>query len=79
MFNEYPDIMSVEQLAKALGIGRNSAYALVRSRTIGSKRVGRKIIVPKACGIDYVRSARYNINTVTADNLTVMEGEKNDR
>ena len=48
MLAEYPDIMSVEQLAKALGIGRNSAYALVHSRAIGSKRIGRKIIVPKA-------------------------------
>jgi len=61
MFNEYPDIMTVEQLAKALNIGKNSAYALVNSRTIGSKRIGRKIIVPKSCVIDYVQSARYSV------------------
>lgn len=79
MFSEYSDIMSVEQLAKALGIGKNSAYELVRSRAIGCKRIGRKIIVPKACVIDFVRSARYTVNTVTADNLTVMEGAKDDR
>ena len=61
MFNEYPDVMNVEQLAKALGIGRNSAYELIRSREIGSKRIGRKILVPKSCVIDYVQSARYTI------------------
>ena len=61
MFNDYPDVMSVEQLAKALGIGRNSAYELIRSREIGSKRIGRKILVPKSCVIDYVQSARYTI------------------
>lgn len=62
MFKEYPDIMSVEQLAKALGIGKNSAYALIRSRAIGCKRVGRKIIIPKSCVIDYVQSARYTVS-----------------
>ncbi len=61
MFNDYPDVMSVEQLAKALGIGKNSAYELIRSREIGSKRIGRKILVPKSCVIDYVQSARYTI------------------
>ena len=61
MFNEYPDVMNVEQLAKALGIGKNSAYELIHSREIGSKRIGRKILVPKSCVIDYVQSARYTI------------------
>lgn len=61
MFNEYPDIMSVEQLAKALNIGKNSAYELIRSHAIGCKHIGRKIIIPKACVIDYVQSARYTV------------------
>jgi len=61
MFNEYPDIMSVEQLSKALGIGKNSAYELIRSRAIGCKRIGRKIIIPKSCVIDFVQSARYTV------------------
>ncbi len=61
MFNEYPDIMTVEQVAAALHIGKNSAYNLINSRAIGCKRVGRKIIVPKSCVIDYVQSARYTV------------------
>ena len=61
MFSNYPDVMTVEQLAEALGIGKNSAYALIKSREIGSKRIGRKIIIPKSCVIDYLQSARYNV------------------
>lgn len=61
MFNEYPDVMTVKQLAKALGVGRNTAYELVRTRAIGCKRIGRKIIIPKSCVIDYVQSARYTV------------------
>lgn len=63
MFSDYPDILTVHQLAQALRISDNSAYKLVHQREIGCKRVGRKILVPKQCLIDYVHSARY---TVTA-------------
>lgn len=62
MFKEYPDIMTVPQVAQALGIGTNTAYRLVKDRVIGSKHIGRKIIVPKACLVDYVLSARYIVS-----------------
>ncbi len=61
MFDKYPDVMNVDQLAEDLHIGRNSAYTLINSCEIGSKRIGRKIIVPKVCVIDYVQSTRSNI------------------
>lgn len=64
MFNSYPDILTVKQMAQALHISENSAYRLVSSRTIGCKRIGRKIIVPKQCLIDYVLSARYTVATL---------------
>ncbi len=59
MFDEYNDIMTVKDVASALGIGLNSAYKLINDRIIGSKRIGRKIIVPKICLINYVKSAQY--------------------
>ena len=62
MFKEYPDMMSVKQVAEALHIGRNTAYRLIREKQIGSKRIGRKIIVPKPCVIDYATSARYTVS-----------------
>lgn len=61
MFNKYPDVLTVKQLSEALGIGINKAYELVNLHIIGSKRIGRRIIVPKTCLIDYLQSSRYNV------------------
>ncbi|MCI9424542.1 MAG: helix-turn-helix domain-containing protein [Flavonifractor sp.] len=64
MFKEYSDILTVGQVAQALHISKNSAYRLIHSNAIGYKRIGRKIIVPKRCLIDYALSARYNVSTL---------------
>lgn len=40
--------MTVEQAAEVLGIGRATAYALVRTGAIASVRLGRRIVVPVA-------------------------------
>ena len=61
MFKEYSDILTVSQAATALGLGRNTVYQLVRTQQIGYKRIGTKIIIPKACLIDFVLSARYTV------------------
>lgn len=60
MFNDYPDVMTPKQVAEALGLGLNSIYQLIKDKTIGVCRVGRKILIPKLCLIDFVKSARYN-------------------
>ena len=62
MFKEYPDMMSVQQVAEALHIGKTSAYRLIKEKQIGSKHIGRKILVPKVCVVDYVISARYSVS-----------------
>lgn len=62
MLNSYPDVLTVRQVADILGICENSAYRLVRGRVIGSRKVGRKILVPKVCLIDYLNSARYTVS-----------------
>lgn len=62
MFNDYPDILTPAQAAQALHIGKNSVYKLVSQRQIGCKRIGRKIIIPKRCLIDYINSARYTVS-----------------
>ncbi len=61
MFNEYPDVMTVEQSAKALGISKNMMYKLVKEEVIKTKRVGKRILVPKCCLEDYIKSARNGI------------------
>lgn len=47
-YDELALFISVEQLSKVLGVGRNSAYNLVRSGQIPSVRVGKQIRIPKA-------------------------------
>lgn len=61
MFNSYGDILTVEELAKALGIGKNKAYELVQNHVIGYKKIGRKYLIPKSCLVDYVQSAQYTV------------------
>jgi excisionase family DNA binding protein len=43
-----PLTLTVEQTAKLLGIGRSTAYELVRTGDIPSLRLGRRIVVPVA-------------------------------
>ena len=46
-FDDLPLTLRVEDLMPILGIGRNTAYELVRSGQIKSIRIGRQIRVPK--------------------------------
>ena len=61
MFKDLPDILTIAQVAKALGIGRKAAYALVNNHELGCKRIGRSIKVPKFCLEEFVRTARNNV------------------
>lgn len=61
MLNDYPDVLTVEQLAHILGIGQNAAYQLIKSGAVGHKRIGRNIRIPKLCVMDYLTSARYTV------------------
>ena len=40
--------LTVEEAAKALGIGRGLAYEGVRTGKIPSVRIGRRVLVPRA-------------------------------
>lgn len=43
-----PAVLTVEETAKLLRIGRQAAYQAVRNGTIASVRIGRRRLVPKA-------------------------------
>ena len=62
MFKDYPDIMTPAEAAAALGISKGSIYKLLRSHQLGCRRIGRKIIIPKVCLVDFVQSARYTVS-----------------
>ena len=61
MFKEYPDILTIPQVAQALGVGRKAAYDLVNKKILGALRVGRTIKVPKFSLEEYVKTARNNV------------------
>jgi len=53
-FDELPLTLRVEDLMPILGIGRNTAYELVRSGQIRSIRIGRQLRIPKEAVQEYL-------------------------
>ena len=56
MFQDYPDILTPVQASKALRIGTKTFYSLIRERKLGHIHIGKKILVPKHCLVDFVKS-----------------------
>ena len=53
MFENYPDVVEVEDLRKMLGgISKRLAYKLLAEQEIRSVRVGRAYKIPKICVIE---------------------------
>jgi len=48
-------ILRVEDLMPILGIGRNTAYELIRSGQIRSVRIGRQIRIPREVLLEFLR------------------------
>ena len=72
LFTQYPDLMSINDLRGALGVGRTKAYELVSSGEIRSIRVGNAIRIPKTSLLDYVKGSGYNVDK--ADERPYLEG-----
>ena len=53
-FEELPLTLRVEDLMPILGIGRNTAYELVRSGKIRSIRIGKQLRIPKDALVEYL-------------------------
>ena len=54
-----PAVLTVEELAKVLKIGMNSAYNLVRSGTIPCFHVGRQIRISREALLQYIHEAEH--------------------
>ncbi len=54
-YENLPLALCVDDLMSALGIGRNSAYALVRSGQIRSIRIGKQIRIPRDALKDFLQ------------------------
>lgn len=54
--SDLPLVLSVHDLARVLGIGKNTAYDLVRSGRIKSIRIGHRIRITKSALLDFLGS-----------------------
>lgn len=54
MFPEYPDIVTVVQLRKMLGISRALAYRLISDGYIPAVKIGSAFKIPKVNVINFV-------------------------
>lgn len=61
MFDEYSDVLTVQDLMSALNIGKNKAYSLLKSNKIKSIKLGGIYRIPKKYLIEFV----FSNNTVS--------------
>ena len=54
MFPDYPDVVTVEQMSRILGISDKTSYALLRDNKIEHFKVGRTYKVPKIHILSYL-------------------------
>lgn len=47
LFREYPDVVTVEQMSKMLGISTKAAYQLLKDNRIEHFKIGRIYKIPK--------------------------------
>jgi hypothetical protein len=55
-FENYPDVVGIDDLMKMLSICRNKAYELVNCGLIKSIKIGRVHKIPKNCIISYINN-----------------------
>lgn len=54
-FRCYPDVVNVEQMCSMLGgIGKKTAYDLLRNGDIRHIKLGKSFKIPKVCVIEYL-------------------------
>lgn len=51
---QYPDILTVEELCEVLNVGANAAYELLNKSVIPAFRIGRRWKIPKEAVAQYI-------------------------
>ena len=54
MFKNEPDVLTVPDVVRLLKLGKNTVYKLIKDGTINSIKMGKKIIIPKVCLIEFL-------------------------
>ena len=55
VLKDYPDILTVEEMSKALGVSTKTGYKLIRENKIECIKVGRSYRISKAHLLSYMR------------------------
>lgn len=73
-------MLTVAQMQQALGVGRSTAYKLIKENEIDYIQVGKLIRVPKRCLIDYTQQTCNTVHSNGKQNVLVCheEGGKHD-
>jgi excisionase family DNA binding protein len=74
LFDEYPDIITIGDLADMLKIGKSSAYRLLRNNTIRHVRIGKKYIIPKKSVLYFLSKSCYDDAEIISGRLRAEKG-----
>lgn len=53
---DFNDVLTTRDLYEILPIGRNAVYKLLKDNTIKHIHIGKKMIIPKQCLIDFLKN-----------------------
>lgn len=53
-FTKENDVLKVADIVRLLGCSKNTVYALIKEGRLESVKVGRSILIPKACLVEYL-------------------------
>lgn len=58
LFENFPDVVSVDEVKEMLKIGKNTVYDLLKNKQIKAIQLGKKYIIPKKSIIDFLNSVQ---------------------
>ena len=70
MFPDYPDILTVSQLQKMLGVSRHLAYGLINDGYVDGVKIGNAYKIPKVSVINYVMGERKEVKAECQKSLS---------
>ena len=74
ILKDFPDVMTVADITKALNIGRNAAYLLIKNGSISALKIGGSIRILKVNVIDFLENSCYNSSS-SEERVLVEKGE----
>lgn len=60
-FSSMPLVLSVNDIAETLAIGRNKAYSLINDGEIKALKIGNHFCIPREAFIEFLKSANATV------------------